>query len=383
MVWVTILYYGISTLFLGASLAALWHLRWVRRLPLLKTLGDNPAAPGRCSVIIAARDEEARIEQTIRHLMAQRGVEMELVVVDDRSADRTGEILERLAKEDARIRVKRVDALPEAWLGKCHACHLAAGMATGDWILFTDGDCWIKPDVILRAIRLAERENAGHVSLSPGTVIEGPGARAWHLLFLTSLASWFSGVNRDRPKSYIGVGAFNLVRAEAYRKCGGYEALRLTVVDDVKLGLLLSRAGTRTRAFLGVDAVECHWGTTVWGMVKIMEKNYFATIDYRTGVALAGSVFVLLILVGLLFGLTSGTTAGLVAAASPLAMILPGLVLARRVGWTWPCAMLMPFMGPVFLYALLNSMFVTLRQDGIRWRDTFYPLRTLREGNVK
>src|SRR6185436_6169331 len=179
----------------------------------------------------------------------------EFIVVDDRSTDGTGEILRRLAKEDARLKVKRVDTLPEGWLGKCHACHVGAGMATGDWILFTDADCWIKPDVIVRAIRLAERENAAHVSLSPGTVIEGLGARAWHLLFLTSLAGWFSGANRDRPKSYIGIGAFNLVRADAYRQCGGYEALRLTVVDDVKLGLLMRRAGGRTRAFLGVDDV--------------------------------------------------------------------------------------------------------------------------------
>src|SRR6185436_10805789 len=105
-----------------------------------------------------------------------------------------------------------------------------------------------------------------------------------------------------RPKSYIGIGAFNLVRAEVYRRCGGYEALRLTVVDDVKLGLLMRRAGGRTRAFLGVDDVECHWGTTVWGMVKIMEKNYFAALEYRTWLALAGSVFVIVIFAILIFG---------------------------------------------------------------------------------
>ena len=80
-------------------------------------------------------------------------------------------------------------------------------------------------------------------------------------------------MNRNRPKSFMGIGAFNLVRAAAYRQCGGYEALRLTVVDDMKLGLLLRRAGKRTRAFIGSDDVECHWGTTAWGMVKVMEKN--------------------------------------------------------------------------------------------------------------
>src|SRR5678816_4074600 len=142
----------------------------------------------------------------------------------------------------------------------------------------------------LRAVRVAERDGADHVTLSPGTVLESLGAQAWHLLFLTSLLNWFSGVNRDRPKAYVGIGAFNLVRATAYRQCGGYEALRLTVVDDIKLGLPLRRAGKRTRAFLGVDDVECHWGATVGSMIKIMEKNYFAVTGFRLWLVLVGSL---------------------------------------------------------------------------------------------
>jgi hypothetical protein len=118
-------------------------------------------------------------------------------------------------------------------------------------------------------------------------------------------------------------------------------------------------------------------------MVKIMEKNYFAALDYRLGLALAGSVFVILVSFILILGLMSGTAAGLTAALSPLSLILPAGILARRVGWSWPSAVLVPFMFPVFLYALFNSTFVTLRQGGIRWRDTFYSLKTLRAGNVR
>ena len=137
--------------------------------------------------------------------------------------------------------------MPEGWLGKCHACYLGAAVAKGEWILFTDADCWLKPDVISRALRVAQREGADHVTLTPGTDSQSLGARAWHLAFLISLANWFSGVNRDRPKAYLGMGAFNLVRASAYRECGGYEALRLTVLDDVRLGLLLRRGETDAR----------------------------------------------------------------------------------------------------------------------------------------
>ncbi|MCL4181651.1 MAG: hypothetical protein KJ072_28425, partial [Verrucomicrobia bacterium] len=178
---------------------------------------------------------------------------------------------------------------------------------------------------------------------------------------------------------YVGVGAFNLVRASAYRRCGGYEALRLTVVDDMKLGLLLGRCGQRTRAFLGAQDVECHWGTTVGSMNKVMEKNYFAALNYRLGLVMAGSVFVVFVSALLIMGLMSGTVAGIAAGLSPLSLIL----LAHRVGWSWPCALRMPFMFPMFQYAVLNSTFVTLRQGGIRWRETFYSLDDLRAGTVR
>ena len=113
-----LLFTGTAALFTLGALCVFWHLRWVWRLPGLETSlpgGEGfPLRPGlRCSVVVAARNEEARIEQTIRRLLAQRGVEVEIIVVDDRSTDRTGVILQRLAKEDPRVRALRVEVLPE------------------------------------------------------------------------------------------------------------------------------------------------------------------------------------------------------------------------------------------------------------------------------
>lgn len=388
--WATLIFCGTIAVFLSLTLVAVWHLGWVQPLPALEAVAtapapdrSSPSEPVRCSVVIAARDEEARIEGTVRRLLAQQGVEAEFLIVDDRSTDRTGEILRHLAKEDPRVKLKQVEVLPDGWLGKCHACHVGAQAATSDWILFTDADCWFKPDVIARAVRLAERDRADHVAICPGVDLKSPATRAWHLLFLIAISSLFSGTNRDRPRSYIGSGAFNMVRAAAYQQCGGYEALRLTVLDDVKLGLLLARAGKRTRTFLGVRDVECHWGTTVWSMVKLIEKNSFAMLDFRLGLAVAASVSGILVSAIFVFALMSGTAVGLAAVLSPLTLILPASILARRVGWSWPCAVFVPFILPVLLYALLNSTWVTLRQGGVRWRDTFYSLETLRAGTVR
>jgi hypothetical protein len=386
-VWMTCIFSGATILFISGTLATLWHLRWLRRLPPLDSLTPDgavsPQGKVHCSVIVPARDEEARIEQTVRRLLAQRGVELELIVVDDRSTDRTGEILRSLAQEDSRLRVVCIDALPEGWLGKCHACHVGASAAKGEWILFTDADCWSKPDVLLRALQVAEREQADHLTLTSGLAAPSFGLRAGSLLFHLSIANWFSGVNRDRPKSHLGIGAFNLVRASAYRQCGGYEALRLTVLDDVKLGLLLRRAGNRTRAFLGADDVEAHWGTRLWDVIPLMGKNYFAALEFNLPLALGVGAFVMLLMSVVVLGGISGTGSGLAAALSPFCLVVPAAILGRRIGWPWSAALGAPFVIPVFVCALLNSTLKSLWRGGIRWRETFYPLEALRAGRVR
>ena len=141
---------------LGIALGALFHLRRLParalRAPLATAHESRVGAEVRCSVVIAARDVAARIEATVRRLLAQSGVAVEVIVVDDRSTDGTGEILRRLAAEDSRVRTERVDVLPEGWLGKCHACQRGAGAATGEWILFTYADSWLRPDLIARTL---------------------------------------------------------------------------------------------------------------------------------------------------------------------------------------------------------------------------------------
>lgn len=385
--WLTCTFLAICVLFLALSGAALWHLRHVRRLPALAELqseSSDEATPSAvlCSIIIAARNEEARIEEAIRRLLRLQGVGTEIIVIDDRSDDGTSGILQRLTQEISCLRVVRVDALPGGWLGKCHACHLGAGMARGEWLLFTDADCWLKPDVLQRALLLADRDAADHVTLAPGTDIASAGTRAWYLLFLISILSWFAGVNRDRPRAHAGIGAFNLVRSKVYRQSGGHEALRLTVLDDVKLGLLVRRAGKRSRAFLGVHDVECHWGGTLSAMVKVMEKNYFAAINYRVSLVVLGTGFALTVFLFALAGLLSGSAAGIACACSPFLLCLPAASLAKEMGWPRWVAILVPPMFAGLLYALLNSTVRTLLQGGVRWRETFYPLSELRAGNV-
>ena len=389
MIVLKVLYLLVTAAFARMTISAIYHLRWVQRLPVhVNDRGESSLSDGiqpleNCSVVIAARDEESRIESTIRHLLAQQGAILEIIVVNDRSVDQTGVILSGLSQQFTEVRSICVEELPHGWLGKCHACHVGASAATGDWILFTDADCWIKPNVIARALRVAKTESADHITLTPGIEGHSIGTQAWHLAFLISLANWFSGVNRDRPKSYVGMGAFNLVRSSAYRNCGGYEDLKLTVLDDVRLGLLLRRAGYRTRAFVGGDDVECHWGTTVGNMIKIMEKNYFAALDFRLAPAMIASLGGMLIWFLAIVGPFTGTAAGIAAGIGMFSISIPAYALSRRLGWSAACSILTPLIFLCMFYAIFRSAWVTTRQGGVSWRGTHYSLFALREGSVK
>jgi hypothetical protein len=179
------------------------------------------------------------------------------------------------------------------------------------------------------------------------------------------------------------MGAFNLIQTPVYRRCGGYDKLRLTVLDDVRLGLLVRRAGGRTRAFIGGDDVECHWGQSARAMIKLMEKNYFAAMNYRTEAVIGAGVISSLLAVLTIAGPFTGTWAGVVTQLAWFSMSLPAWVCARRLGWGVGGALMTPFVFPLLFYAMLKSASLTLRQGGILWRETFYSLEQLRAGGVK
>src|SRR5262249_46947701 len=256
-------------------------------------------------------------------ILALQGIQFEVIPVDDRSRDETSQILKRISAEDPRVKPKRVDILPENWLGKCHACHLSALSPAGAWLLVTYADCWLKPVVLARASAVAEAEQVEHVPLTPGVSARTLPAEGCHLAFLLTIIDWIANVNCDKPNAHLGIGAFNLVRAEVYRKFGGYETLRLSVVDDVKFGRLVRRVGARTRAFIGGDDVECHWGETARDLIKIMEKNYFAAIDYRTFLAILVGVIMPLLWLAALLGPFSSTFIGWTAFAALLSIAIP------------------------------------------------------------
>lgn len=361
---------------------AVHDLRAVARLPGLPPLPPD-ARPLTVTCVLAVRDDGAEVDGSVRRLLAQQHVELRVVAVDDRSSDATGTVLAALAREDDRLMVRTVRELPPSWLGKSHALHVGAAAVASEWILFTDGDAWLAPDCLARAIAAAERSGADHVCLLPShrntTLLGRSCLLACHLLVQGRLRA----VNGARQRSFVGTGAFNLVRTQAYRACGGHWPLRLEVVDDVHLGCLLFAAGFRSRVWFAPRDLTVDWGGTPRALLRVLTKNMFALLRFRTvpaAVLLLGSTALLL---ATLSGPWLARVPGTFALAAYGASILPASVLARRFGWPVAAALLLPCCRLWLPVCLGYSMLVTLRQRGVRWRGTFYPLSLLRRGRFR
>jgi glycosyltransferase involved in cell wall biosynthesis len=388
----------------GTLLAVIWLSRVIDTSLGVRTLVNitrpewdrNPATPSgnpRVAIVVPARNEEASIRQALSQLLVLDYDNYEVIAVDDRSTDRTGAIMDDLATcsdgrarpSKAELRVVHITELPPGWMGKAHAMWSAAKESTADWILFTDADVMFRPDCLRRAIAYAEAERADHLVLFPRTIMKRPGEKMmlafFQLMFVFGHRPW--KVADPKAKDHIGVGAFNLVRRHVYEAVGTYGALRFEVVDDMKLGKVIKNAGFRQRNVLGEDLLELHWAQGALGVVRNLTKNFFAVMSFQAWRAIGFCVAAAFINIMPFFGvfLAQGwARLPYVVALACLFFLYFGMSLFSDVR-PW-YVLLHPLGTLLFIYTMLRSMFFALRNRGVEWRGTMYPLDELRRGLV-
>ena len=340
----------------------------------------------RVSIIVPARNEEEHIGPALATLLKLDYDNYEIIAVNDRSTDRTGEVMDQIASApEASMRVIHVTELPAGWLGKTHAMWSAANQATGEWLLFTDADVLFRPDVLTRALAYAESESADHLVLFPRMIMKSPGERMmiafFQTLFVFGHRPW--KVADPKTKDHMGVGAFNLVRRRVYNAVGGYQALRFEVLDDMKLGKIVKNGGYAQRNVYGADLISLRWAKGAMGVVDNLTKNFFAILSFQWWRGLV-SAFALGFLnlmpfigVWLAHGWERLPYAG--ALASMFAIYVG---MSRESDVPAYYFALHPISSTLFVYTVLRSMWLTLKQGGVVWRGTFYPLDELRKGMV-
>jgi glycosyltransferase involved in cell wall biosynthesis len=384
---------------IGCILALVWFSRLLDAALGMPKVADisrpewdrKPATPignPRVSIIVPARNEEENVAAALSTLLKIDYDNYEVIAVNDRSTDRTGDVMDRVAATPeavGRLKIIHVTELPHGWLGKVHAMWSAANQANGDWLLFTDADVLFRPDVLTRAQAYAEAERADHLVLFPRMIMEGPGERImvafFQTLFVFGHRPW--KVADPKSKDHIGVGAFNLIRRRVYDAVGTYEALRFEVLDDMKLGKIVKNAGYAQRNVYGADLISLRWVKGAMGMVNNLTKNFFAVLSFQWWRLLL-SAFALAFL-----NLTPFLGIWLAHgwARLPYAVALAS-IFGIYVGMSWESDVpayyfvLHPIGAALFVYILLRSMILTLARGGVVWRGTFYPLEDLRKGMV-
>ncbi len=385
----------------GSVLALAWFSRIVEAAFGMPHIADiarpewdrRPATQNgepRVSIIVPARNEEEHIREALLQLLALDYSNYEVIAVNDRSTDRTGRIMDEVAEADrsvrpTRLQVIHISELPSGWLGKTHAMWTAGQRASGDWVLFTDADVLFKPDSLRRAVAYGEAERADHVVLFPRMIMKRPSERMmiafFQALFVFGHRPW--KVADPKARDHMGVGAFNMVRRSVYETVGTYRALRMEVLDDMKLGKVVKNAGFVQRNVFGEDLISLHWAKGAFGIVDNLTKNFFAVLSvqwWRTVVTIVGLGFLNL-------GPFVGVWLAHGWARVPYAVALGSLFLiyygmSSRSPIPSYYFFLHPISTSLFMYILLRSMFHTLANGGIVWRGTKYSLEELRKGMV-
>lgn len=366
----------------------MWTLKQLPRLHQQVASLPSPAVWPSLSIIIPACNEAEHIEVALNSLLVQDYPNLEIIVIDDRSTDATGQIIDRLAAHDARVKPVHITALPEGWLGKVHALHQGVQQARGDWLLFTDADIHFAAGTLQRAMSYVQQAQADHLALLPRVLLSsfwlGVAVRSFGLLFLFTTRA--AQVHRADNNYYIGVGAFNLVRREVFERTPGFEWLRLEPGDDAALGMMVKQAGGRTRFALADEDLTVRWYPNLRAMFKGLEKNLFGPgAHYQWWRVLiqvcAAWALVAAPGIGLILGLYWGIWPVLLAASCAIGMHLAFSVLFADEGPGDSIYLLLFPLGLLLINAMmLRAAYRCLRNQGIDWRGTHYPLPQLRAG---
>jgi glycosyltransferase involved in cell wall biosynthesis len=353
-----------------------------------RRLSDIPPADSSLptvSLIAPARNEQRNIERAVRSLLNIDYPSLEITLVNDRSTDRTGQILDQLAQEFPQLNVVHLTELPPGWLGKNHALQYGANRSSGDWLLFTDADIVFEPTALRRAMHYALQHRVDHLAATPDCRMP-----SWLLTsFAVTFAMYFSlyvrlwAIRWPWTRAHIGIGAFNLIRTTVYRAINGHESIRMRPDDDLKLGKVIKLAGYRQDVVNGTQMIAVDWYHSLGETIRGLEKNAFSGADYSipltvisSGLSLATNVWPFLAVL-----ILPGPTRWLYAAVC-LVLLFGAWLSARGMNAGQSTALGFPLGVLLLVYIQWRTMLLNYHQNGIHWRDTHYSLAELKANKV-
>lgn len=351
------------------------NLRVVPRLNADSTPGDQPFV----SIIIPARNEARVIERTVRAFLAQDYLNFEVIVVNDRSTDATGEIVRSIS--DRRLTVVDSDEPPVGWLGKPWALEQGWRHARGTLVLVVDADLIYSPPALRAAVADLESSGAAMSALLPHfemrTFAEHVAMPMLPFFVFSGMPLWYSNRSRS-PRLALGGGAGNLVRREALESAGGFVSLKQAVVDDIALAELLRHRSFVTRAVRADDLISVRMYHSAREIIDGFTKNVFST--FRRSYIFALVMMLLLVVLHLLpfvFALLGNA----LAMVTVVLITLDRIILFRSFRYRLDNAIVLhPLMVSFWAYIFLRSTWFTGVRNELRWRGRSYDAAQTRFG---
>jgi glycosyltransferase involved in cell wall biosynthesis len=325
------------------------------------------------SVIIPARNEEACLRACLESLVSQTGVEVEIIVVDDGSTDRTREIAESFPD----VRVIQPGPLPPGWSGKNNALVAGEKESQGDWLLFTDADTVHRPGSLARSLAEAKQQGAALLSYSPEQEVPGFWEKAVMPVIFAELALAYRPNEVSNPASPAAAanGQYLLISREAYDAVGGHAAIATSLLEDVALARAVKATGRRIFFRFGGDAVRTRMYRSFAQLKEGWTKNLALLFPSPVRLALLRLTEFVLILGSAASAIWLGVNRriGPTTAVAILCAILYGLFLKRigKAHFGWDANILALGGLPLFTYLLLRSRFFHSRGK-VSWKGRTY-----------
>lgn len=332
------------------------------------------------SILVPVRNEERNLESLLNSLLRQDYPHLEIIVMDDGSTDNTWPILEKYARLDSRLRIARSQKLPPGWTGKNWVCHQLSHLARGNWLLFTDADTVHHPLALKKAIASACRQHSGLLSALPQ--LEG---RTWSEklfmpvipLALVSLIPFFK-LNPRRGRSFpVVFGPFLLFQRKTYQVCGGHEANKSNLVDDIALARQAIRQGHKITWIDGSRFLRIRFYTCFKDLWIGFSKNSYEAIKGTPMKVLLAIITCYFLFIHPYLVLLNGLSQAELPVLPLLQVTVINLtrfLLAEKFGTGKGNIFLHPLSIIFAILILLNSCRLTILGKKIVWKERWYPL---------
>jgi chlorobactene glucosyltransferase len=386
-----IYFYVSSAILMGGIFIVYWlHNQYHLDIVVHPTL--PPANAPLISVCVPARNEERNIRACVEAILAQDYPNFEVIVLEDRSTDGTGEILRNLAKHTDKLRVINGSDLPVGWAGKPHALFQASTVAQGEWLCFVDADTFLSPITLSSCYAKALETKADMFTIMTFQILGSFWEKAVMPIVMTALSVGFSPrkVNDPNSKDAIANGQFILIKRSVYEAIGGHERVKDQIVEDKAISEQVKGNGYRLIVANGYSVAKTRMYTYLPEMWEGWTKNIYLGLSEQPSLTLLGvfGAFILLVaalvlplwpLLGIYWYFHSGGWLALTVLLESLILWMIVIAVRARVaigmGISAWYAFTLPLGSAVFAAMMFTSAWRVISGKGIVWKGRIYTQR--------